>query len=143
MFFIDPLELDRSLRQLRRIHGDVSEDLRGWNWSNDILSPPLDGIYLSVSEIANRYCSTYRDIYLRRVLGKPAPYTYKTIKGWLYHAISSKSIQEIKSLPYRRWPCNGMKLLILLQEKKSLLVAVGVIYSFLRSLMKCLINNKL
>lgn len=36
-----------------------------------------------------------------------------------------------------------MKLLILLQEKKSLLVAVGVIYSFLRSLMKCLINNKL
>ena len=122
MFFIDPLELDRSLRQLRRVYGDVSEELRGWNWSNDILSPPLEGVYLSVSEIANRYCSTYRDIYLRRVLGKPAPYTYKTIKGWLYHATSSKSVQEIKSLLYRRWPCNGMKLLILLQEKKRELI---------------------
>ncbi len=62
MFFIDSLEVDRVLRQLKNVYGSVSEDLRGWNWSNDILSPPLEGVYLSVSEIANRYCSTYRDI---------------------------------------------------------------------------------
>jgi len=122
MFFIDPLELDRSLRQLRQIYGSISEDLRGWNWSNDILSPPLEGIYLGVSEIANRYCLTYRDIYLRRILEKPAPYTYKTIKGWLYHAVSSRSAQEVKSILYHTWPCNGMKLFILLQDKKKELI---------------------
>lgn len=118
MFFVDTLELDRLLRQLRQMYGNVSEDLRGWNWSNDLLSPPLEGIYLGVSEIANRYCSTYRDIYLRRVLGKQAPYTYKTVKGWIYHAISSRSVREVKSILYRRWPCTGSKLLTLLQEKK-------------------------
>jgi len=122
MFFIDPLELDRSLRQLRQVYGGIGEDLRGWNWSNDVLSPPLEGVYLGVSEIANRYCSTYRDIYLRRVLEKPAPYTYKTVKGWLYHAVSSRSVQEVKSILYRRWPCNGTKFFILLQERKKELI---------------------
>jgi CRISPR-associated protein Csa1 len=122
MFFIDPLELDRSLRQLRQVYGGIGEDLRGWNWSNDILSPPLEGVYLGVSEIANRYCSTYRDVYLRRVLEKPAPYTYKTVKGWLYHAVSSRSVQEVKSILYRRWPCNGTKFFILLQERKKELI---------------------
>jgi len=71
-----------------------------------------------VSEIANRYCSTFRDIYLRRVLGRSAPYTYKTIRGWIYHAVSSRAVREVKSIVYRRWPCTGSKLLILLQERR-------------------------
>lgn len=119
MFFIDPLELDRVIRQLRQIYGNINDELRGWNWSNDILTPTLEGVSLSVSEIANRYCPTYRDIYLRRILGKPAPNTYKTIRGWIYHAISSRTVQEVKSTLYKRWPCNGMKLIILLEEKKK------------------------
>jgi len=110
VFFADPLELDRALRQLRSIYGGVSDELRGWNWSNDILSPPLEGVYLGVSEVANRYCPTYRDIYLRRVLGRPAPYTYKTVRGWIYHAISSKTVQEVKSTLYLKGLCSGAEL---------------------------------
>lgn len=110
MFFADPLELDRALRQLRSIYGGVSDELRGWNWSNDVLSPPLEGVYLGVSEVANRYCPTYRDIYLRRVLGRPAPYTYKTVRGWIYHAISSKTVQEVKSTLYLKSLCSGAEL---------------------------------
>jgi len=110
VFFADPLELDRALRQLRSIYGGVSDELRGWNWSNDVLSPPLEGVYLGVSEVANRYCPTYRDIYLRRVLGRPAPYTYKTVRGWIYHAISSKTVQEVKSTLYLKSLCSGAEL---------------------------------
>lgn len=119
MFFIDPLELDRSLRQLRQMYGGVSDELRGWNWSNDLLSPPLEGVYLGVSEIANRYCPTYRDLYLRRVLGEAAPYTYKTVRGWIYHAISSRAVREVKSTLYRVGPCTGTRLQLLLSERKK------------------------
>ncbi|MEM2733039.1 MAG: CRISPR-associated protein Cas4, partial [Nitrososphaerota archaeon] len=69
--------MDRVLRQLKSMYGSIDESLRGWNWSNDVLSPPLEGVYLGVSELANRYCSTYRDVYLKRVLSKPAPFSYK------------------------------------------------------------------
>jgi len=135
MFFAEPLELDRSLRQLQSIYGSVGNELRGWNWINDLLSPPLEGIYLGVSEVANRYCPTYRDIYLRRVLGKSAPYTHKTVRGWIYHAISSRTVQEVKSTLYRRGPCSGTKLLIhLSQTKKEVLDSIFARYGASRYL---------
>ena len=110
MFFFEMLEIDRILRQLRSMYGSVSEELRGWNWSNDILSPPLDGICLGVSEIANRYCSTYKDIYLRRVLSVPAPYSYKTVRGWIYHAICKGVVERAKSRLYGHGLMSGSKL---------------------------------
>ncbi len=122
MFFIDSLEIDRVLRQLKNVYGSVSEDLRGWNWSNDILSPPLEGVYLSVSEIANRYCSTYRDIFLKRVMGTPAPYSYKTVRGWIYHAVYKKVVEKTKSKLYLEGLMNGSKLYTsLLIDKRDIL----------------------
>lgn len=122
MFFIDSLEIDRVLRQLKNVYGSVSEDLRGWNWSNDILSPPLEGVYLSVSEIANRYCSTYRDIFLKRVMGTPAPYSYKTVRGWIYHAVCKKVVEKTKSKLYLEGLMNGSKLYTsLLIDKRDIL----------------------
>jgi len=110
MFFLDSLEVDRVLRQLRGVYGFVSEDLRGWNWSSDLLSPPVEGVYLSVSEVANRYCSTYRDVYLKRVLGTPAPYSYKTVRGWIYHGVCKKVVERAKSKLYLEGLMSGSKL---------------------------------
>mgnify|MGYP000384757150 CR=1 FL=1 len=110
MFFLDSLEVDRVLRRLKSVYGSVSEDLRGWNWSSDVLSPPIEGVYLSVSEVANRYCSTFRDVYLKRVVGTPAPYSYKTVRGWIYHDVCKKVVEKAKSNLYREGLMNGSKL---------------------------------
>lgn len=110
MFFLDSLEVDRVLRRLKSVYGSISEDLRGWNWSNDVLSPPVEGVYLSVSEVANRYCSTYRDLYLKRVLGTPAPYSYKTVRGWIYHWVCKKVVEKAKFKLYLEGLMSGSKL---------------------------------
>lgn len=110
MFFLDLLELDRVLRQLKIMYGSIDESLRGWNWSNDILSPPLEGVYLSISELANRYCSTYRDVYLRRILSQPAPFTYKTVRGWVYHTVCKRVVERAKSILYLEGIVNGSRL---------------------------------
>ncbi len=135
MFFFEMLEIDKILRQLRSIYGSISEELRGWNWSNDILSPPIEGVYLGVSEIANRYCPTYRDIYLRRILCTPAPYSYKTIKGWIYHAICKKIVEKAKSNLYKYGLIPGSELYsTLLIDKHNLIDSIFKEYNVLRYL---------
>ena len=113
MFFVSELELDKELRKLRTLHGDsaISDDLRGWNWANDFLSPPLENVYFSVSELANRYCPTYRDIYLRRIARVSAPITFKTIRGRVYHRISTEAVKEAKSTLYSKGLISGVDLL--------------------------------
>lgn len=133
VFFLESLEIDRALRQLRGLHGPIIEDLRGWNWSNDVLSPPIEGIYLGVSEIANRYCPTYRDIYLKRVLGTSAPYTYKTVRGWIYHAVCKKIVEKAKSKLYASGLMNGSELYsTLIVEKDDLLADIFSEYAVSR-----------
>lgn len=100
MFYISRYQIDKFIRKIRSYDIQISDELRGWNWNNDILSPPSDEIYLGVSELANRYCPTYRDIYLRRVVRRPAPITFKTVRGWIYHAISSRTLTLVKSYIY-------------------------------------------
>lgn len=122
---MESVEIDRALRQLRSLHGFISEDLRGWNWSNDILSPPIEDLHLGVSEISNRYCPTYRDVYLKRVLGIPAPYSYKTVKGWVYHAVCKKIVEKVKSKLYSSGLMNGSELYSsLILERGDLLAEI-------------------
>ncbi len=98
----------------------VSDELRGWNWSSDLLSPLIDNLFLSVSEVANRYCETYRDIYLKRVLKKPAPASFKTVRGWVYHKISSDTLTLVKSYLYNSGFVPGYKMYsdLIRREKK-------------------------
>jgi len=117
-------ELDRLLMQLRQLYSsvEVSSELRGWNWSNDLLSPPVENVYFGVSELANRYCSTFRDIYLRRVAGVFAPITFKTVRGWLYHALSSRSASILKSTLYSHGLVRGIELIKMLEKERSSIV---------------------
>lgn len=101
MFYISFAELDRKIRHLRSAAPQVSDYLRGWNWGNEYLTPPIDYVLLGVSEVANRYCPTYRDIYLRRISGVKAPYTFKTVRGWVYHGVSSETLTQVKEYLYR------------------------------------------
>lgn len=110
--------------QLRQLYSsvEVSSELRGWNWSNDLLSPPMENVYFGVSELANRYCPNFRDIYLRRVAGIFAPITFKTVRGWLYHALSSRCASLIKSTLYSTGLIRGIDLIRLLEEKRKSVV---------------------
>ena len=111
-------EIDRLLTQLKRLYSsvEVSDELRGWNWSSDILSPPMENIYFGVSELANRYCPNYRDIYLRRVVRTSPPISFKTVRGWLYHALSSRCASLIKSTLYSTGLIRGIELIRNLED---------------------------
>lgn len=114
-------ELDRLLSQLRQLYSsvEVSSELRGWNWSNDLLSPPVENVYFGVSELANRYCSTFRDVYLRRVAGVFAPITFKTVRGWVYHALCVRSASLVKSTLYSHGLVRGIEFIRLMEEKRD------------------------
>jgi|Deesub1362A_J573_1020465.scaffolds.fasta_scaffold00335_37 CRISPR-associated protein Csa1 len=112
MFYVDPFELDRMLRYIKDLHKDevISDEYRGWNWSQGRLTPISTGLYLSVSEIANRYCSNYRDIYLRRVARVYPPKTYKSVRGLFLHQLSSETLMSFKSYLYSKGIVSGYKL---------------------------------
>jgi CRISPR-associated protein Csa1 len=78
----------------------VAEELRGWNWPNPPLASPGDGVRLSVSEVASRYCPNGRDVYLRRVAHAKAVATGEMAAGSFYHAVVTSTMVLAKSLIY-------------------------------------------
>lgn len=130
MFLVSSRELDRLIVRLKKLYGSssISDELRGWNWSNDILSPPVDNIFLSVSEIANRYCPTYRDIYLRKIVNIFAPVSFKTVRGWVYHDICSEFPSFVRGKLYSLGLIRGCELFKVLMSERG---------SFIDSIFKC------
>lgn len=63
----------------------VDDSLRGWMWSAPPLLSPYE-IPLGLSEVANAYCPTSRDIYARRVLGASPESNEKMLLGGKLHA---------------------------------------------------------
>ena len=90
--------LKLSRKQNERI--GVSEELRGWNWDQPPVEPPIRRVELSVSDIANRYCGSMRDVYLRFVLGIKAKPTPRMIEGRVYHEILRTVVEEMKKIAY-------------------------------------------
>ena len=87
------------LRGVRRLHGlryadPVSEDLRGWCWYRSPLKPRayLD---LGVSEVAYRFCSTKRDVWLRRREGAIPEVNGVLRKGLAIHSVFHRSCREV------------------------------------------------
>jgi CRISPR-associated protein Csa1 len=77
----------------------ISEDLRGWNWSQ----PPLEPIYdlqLSVSDIASQYCPNGRDLFLKKVQGLKVPPNKSMLAGSFFHGILCDFIVKAKKLVY-------------------------------------------
>ncbi|MCL5076335.1 MAG: type I-A CRISPR-associated protein Cas4/Csa1 [Chloroflexi bacterium] len=105
MYFLDEEEkrllLRRILPQARE--RDIAPELRGWNWDKPPLSPIYD-VRLGVYEVANKYCPTNRDVYLRRVLGVKAPPNRQMVEGNLLHGLLCKMIIAAKKAIYEHGP---------------------------------------
>jgi CRISPR-associated protein Csa1 len=109
MFFLNPVDLDKRLRRLRlelqRV--SISDELRGWSWDSPPVEPPLKSLYISLSELASRYCETLRDIYLRRVEHVSPPPSLKMVEGLIYHKIASEATVQVKEILFRKKGVSG------------------------------------
>jgi len=77
----------------------VTEELRGWNWFQPPLEPPF-AVRPAMHEVANRYCPTARDLYLRRVCKVRVQPNSAMVAGSYLHGIAAAAILEAKRLIY-------------------------------------------
>ena len=102
MYFLNEEEkrllLRRILPQARQ--KDIAPELRGWNWDKPPLSPIYDSVKLGVADIANNYCPSNRDLYLRRVMGIKTPANRPMMEGGLLHDMLCRLIIAIKRVIY-------------------------------------------
>lgn len=77
----------------------VDEHLRGWHWYEPPLKPPFD-VTLANYEIANRYCPTGRDLFLRRVQRVSTRPNEAMLQGAALHAVVARFIQAARRLLY-------------------------------------------
>jgi CRISPR-associated protein Csa1 len=102
MYFLSQEERRLLLRKLlpEARRNEVYPELRGWKWTD----PPLAPVYearLGLYEIAGQYCSTGRDVYLRRVLKVKAPPNRAMIRGLVLHRAVAGLMLEAKRAIYR------------------------------------------
>lgn len=102
MYFLSEEEKRLVLRKLlpEARRNEVYPELRGWNWTD----PPLAPVYearLGLYEIAGQYCSTGRDVYLRRVLKVKAQPNRAMLEGLVLHRAVAGLILEAKRAIYR------------------------------------------
>ncbi|MEM2194745.1 MAG: type I-A CRISPR-associated protein Cas4/Csa1 [Candidatus Methanomethylicia archaeon] len=86
-------------RIFRNMPVDISEELRGWSWSNPPLIPPYP-LKLSVSDIANEFCETGRFIYLRYVEKAPEQIQPRLARGKLIHDTIAEALRIAKMIIY-------------------------------------------
>lgn len=77
----------------------IEEHLRGWHWYEAPLKPPFD-VTLANYEVANRYCPTSRDLYLRRVQRIMARPNDAMLQGVALHAVVARFLQTARRLLY-------------------------------------------
>jgi len=101
MYFLSPEEHKYVTRKLlmdaRR--DEVHPDLRGWNWSQ----PPIvtdSRSRLGVSDIANLYCPTGRDLYLKKVGHIGFRSNEAMVEGLLLHRVVSEVFTRSKVIIY-------------------------------------------
>lgn len=113
MFFLNKVEIDKKFRLLRNEYQTfgISEELRGWNWNNPPIEPPIKNVALSVNDIAARYCSTLRDIYLKKVKNIKPPPNIKMLEGIIYHNVATKTVTVVKSILFKRGLIGGAELI--------------------------------
>jgi CRISPR-associated protein Csa1 len=76
----------------------VDDTLRGWSWSSPPLLSPYE-VPLGLSEVANAYCETGRDVYARRVLGaEPEPNEKMLLGGALHSTLRDGTVHAKKTL---------------------------------------------
>jgi CRISPR-associated protein Csa1 len=102
MYFLNEEEkrllLRRILPQARQ--KNIAPELRGWNWDKPPLSPIYESVKLGVADIANNYCPTNRDLYLRKVLSIKPPANQPMLEGGILHEMMCRMIIAFKRTIY-------------------------------------------
>jgi len=103
MYFLTENErrflLRRLLPEARKIQ--VDRTLRGWHWAEiDAPARPTYSATLGVAEVADGYCRSGRDVYIRRVLGQQSAATPEMLEGTALHAFAAAWVTAAKRLIY-------------------------------------------
>ncbi|HIE12573.1 MAG TPA: type I-A CRISPR-associated protein Cas4/Csa1 [Desulfotomaculum sp.] len=78
----------------------IAEELRGWNWHQPPLEPVYRDVVLALYEVANAYCPTGRDVYLRRVQKEKGRPNLAMLQGTIFHAVVADVIVAAKRAIY-------------------------------------------
>jgi len=103
MYFLNEEEKRLLLRRImpQARQREIASELRGWNWDKPPLSP-IYNVKLGVFEVANNYCVTNRDIYLRRVCKTKMAANRPMLEGGLLHEMICRMIVAVKRVIYLR-----------------------------------------
>jgi len=82
---------------LSGIPTEVSEELRGWNWSKYPMIPP-SRTQVAVSELFNGFCDSLRFVYVKRVLREQQREVKRLEEGTLIHRAFGEAISTAKAL---------------------------------------------
>ena len=94
----------------------IDDYLRGWSWFKEPVRPSSDIIKLSVSDIANRYCTTMRDIYLKYVLNVDSKPSLPMLWGRAIHGVFRKCIEFIRRTLLSNEILTGYELVLTIDE---------------------------
>ena len=98
-------EIAKALKRTKIIWGsvEVSPELRGWNYDKPPVKPhAYPG--LALSDFAYGYCPTYRNVYLKYVLGERGISTRPLIEGQILHAVLFKALEDFRRYAYSGAP---------------------------------------
>ncbi|HUZ78135.1 MAG TPA: type I-A CRISPR-associated protein Cas4/Csa1 [Chloroflexota bacterium] len=120
--------LRRLLPEARKIQ--VDRTLRGWHWADiDAPARPTYDAPLGVWEVAERYCRSGRDVYVRRVLGQHGEPTREMQEGAALHAFAAAWVTAAKRLVYSTPPALVMEALPRLLDADDLDVLPGAMFA--------------
>ncbi len=96
------------LRTIKRLYyyarnDPVDIELRGWNWDKPPIKPRAY-LGLGVYEVANKYCPTRRDVWLRRKIGIKPKTTDPLNTGKKIHTIFNTAIRQVNKLIAQGYP---------------------------------------
>ena len=89
----------RFSRLFRRMPAEVSEELRGWMWSDYPLVSSFS-VRLGVSDVAGGFCSSGRFVYLKYVLKVKGEVSWRVEAGSFIHRVYSEAVRNVKSILY-------------------------------------------
>lgn len=91
----------RLSQRFRRMPCEVSDELRGWRWSEYPLAPAY-AFKLSVSDVAGGFCDAGRDVYVKYVLREAGRPSDRVEMGGFIHRTVSEALRAVKSIIYSR-----------------------------------------
>lgn len=101
MYFLNEEEKKQLIKSYlpRSKQMDIAEELRGWNWHQPPLAPAYD-LRLALYEVANSYCPTGRDLYLRRIDRVKATPNLAMVRGKILHEVLVQTLVRAKKIIY-------------------------------------------